>query len=137
MSFSKFNFHQKIQSAIQQSGYTAPTPIQQQAIGPILDKRDLLGLAQTGTGKTAAFVLPIIQRLLDRPSGKVRSLIIAPTRELAEQILDYVEKMSAGTSLKSLAVYGGVSKTAQALRPSARSPQRQGCGSFRSRDAGP
>ena len=116
MSFSKFNFHQKIQSAIQQSGYTAPTPIQQQAIGPILDKRDLLGLAQTGTGKTAAFVLPIIQRLLDRPSGKVRSLIIAPTRELAEQILDYVEKMSAGTSLKSLAVYGGVSKTAQALR---------------------
>ncbi|MDR3630286.1 MAG: DEAD/DEAH box helicase [Desulfocapsaceae bacterium] len=116
MSFSNFNFHQKIQSAIQQSGYTVPTPIQQQAIGPILDKRDLLGLAQTGTGKTAAFVLPLIQRLLDRPAGKVRGLIIAPTRELAEQILDYVEKMSVGTRLKSLAVYGGVSKHAQAVR---------------------
>jgi ATP-dependent RNA helicase RhlE len=116
MSFSNFSFHPKIQSAIQKSGYTVPTPIQQQAIGPILDKRDLLGLAQTGTGKTAAFVLPIIQRLLDRPAGKVRALIIAPTRELAEQILDYVEKMSQGTRLRSLAVYGGVNKNTQAVR---------------------
>jgi ATP-dependent RNA helicase RhlE len=116
MSFSNFNFHPKIQSAIQKSGYTAPTPIQQQAIVPILKKRDLLGLAQTGTGKTAAFVLPMIQHLLDGPAGKVRALIIAPTRELAEQILEYTEKMSEGTHLRSLAVYGGVSKHAQALR---------------------
>ena len=116
MSFSNFNFHPNIQSAIQKSGYTVPTPIQQQAIGPILDKRDLLGLAQTGTGKTAAFVLPIIQRLIDRPAGKVRALVIAPTRELAEQILEYVQKMSVGTRLRSLAVYGGVNKNTQAAR---------------------
>ena len=116
MSFSNFSFHPKIQSAIEKSGYTVPTPIQQQAIGPILDKRDLLGLAQTGTGKTAAFVLPIIQRLIDRPTGKVRALVIAPTRELAEQILEYVQKMSMGTRLRSLAVYGGVNKNTQAAR---------------------
>ena len=116
MSFSNFSFHPKIQSAIQKSGYTAPTPIQQQAIGPILDKRDILGLAQTGTGKTAAFVLPIIQRLIDRPAGKVGALVIAPTRELAEQILEYVQKMSIGTRLRSLAVYGGVNKNTQAAR---------------------
>jgi ATP-dependent RNA helicase RhlE len=116
MSFSNFSFHPKIQSAIQKSGYTVPTPIQQQAIGPILDKRDLLGLAQTGTGKTAAFVLPIIQRLIDRPAGKVGALVIAPTRELAEQILEYVQKMSIGTRLRSLAVYGGVNKNTQAAR---------------------
>lgn len=116
MSFSNFSFHPKIQSAIQKSGYTVPTPIQQQAIGPILDKRDLLGLAQTGTGKTAAFVLPIIQRLIDRPAGKVGALVIAPTRELAEQILEYVQKMSIGTRLRSLAVYGGVNKNTQATR---------------------
>jgi ATP-dependent RNA helicase RhlE len=116
MSFSNFNFHPKIQSAIQKCGYTVPTPIQQQAIIPILKKRDLLGLAQTGTGKTAAFVLPIIQHLLDKPAGKVRALIIAPTRELAEQILENTEKMSFGTNLRSLAVYGGVSKHAQTMR---------------------
>ncbi len=116
MSFSNFSFHPKIQSAIQKSGYTVPTPIQQQAIGPILDKRDILGLAQTGTGKTAAFVLPIIQRLIDRPAGKVGALVIAPTRELAEQILEYVQKMSIGTRLRSLAVYGGVNKNTQAAR---------------------
>ena len=116
MSFSNFSFHPKIQSAIQKSGYTVPTPIQKQAIGPILDKRDLLGLAQTGTGKTAAFVLPIIQRLIDRPAGKVGALVIAPTRELAEQILEYVQKMSIGTRLRSLAVYGGVNKNTQAAR---------------------
>lgn len=116
MSFSKFNFHTKIQSAIQKCGYTVPTPIQQQAIIPIMNKRDVLGLAQTGTGKTAAFVLPMIQHLLDKPAGKVHALIIAPTRELAEQILEYTEKMSCGTRLRSLAVYGGVSKHAQAVR---------------------
>jgi ATP-dependent RNA helicase RhlE len=116
MSFSNFNFHPKIQSAIQKCGYTAPTPIQQQAIIPILKKRDLLGLAQTGTGKTAAFVLPMIQHLLDKPTGKVRALIIAPTRELAEQILEHTEKMSCETRLRSIAVYGGVSKHAQAMR---------------------
>jgi ATP-dependent RNA helicase RhlE len=116
MSFSNFNFHPKIQSAIKRCGYTLPTPIQQEAIIPILKKRDLLGLAQTGTGKTAAFALPMLQLLLERPADKVRALVIAPTRELAEQILDHTEKMSFGTHLRSLAVYGGVSKNSQAAK---------------------
>lgn len=116
MSFNTFNFHPNILSAIQQCGYTKPTPIQQHAITPILEKKDLLGLAQTGTGKTAAFVLPMVQNLLDGPSGKIRALVITPTRELAEQIVDYAKTITGNTSLRCLAVYGGVSKTAQKIK---------------------
>ena len=86
MSFSSFKFHPLIAAGIKALGYATPTPIQVQAIPPVLAGRDVMGLAQTGTGKTAAFVLPILERLLPGPRGKVRSLIIAPTRELAEQI---------------------------------------------------
>ncbi|MCK5544589.1 MAG: DEAD/DEAH box helicase, partial [Desulfobulbaceae bacterium] len=98
---------------IQACKYVSPTPIQEQAIPAVLKGYDLLGLAQTGTGKTAAFVLPILQHLLRGPRGTVRVLIIAPTRELAEQIHNAIEKMAAGTGLRSIAVYGGVSKPAQ------------------------
>ena len=86
MKFAPFKFHSSITAGIKALGYTTPTPIQDQAIPPVLAGRDVMGLAQTGTGKTAAFVLPILERLLQGPRGRVRALIIAPTRELAEQI---------------------------------------------------
>lgn len=114
MSFTSFNFNKHISEGLKAQGYVAPTPIQSKAIQPILDGRDLLGLAQTGTGKTAAFVLPILQRLSDKPeSNSVQSLIITPTRELAEQIYTYIGNFSKRLNLNSCVVYGGVSKSAQ------------------------
>jgi ATP-dependent RNA helicase RhlE len=108
MSFSSFKFHPQIAAGVKALGYIDPTPIQVQAIPPILARKDVMGLAQTGTGKTAAFVLPILERLLPGPHGKVRALIIAPTRELAEQIHVAIGEMGRKTHLKSCTVYGGV-----------------------------
>ena len=85
MTFQPFNLDPRIAAGVQALGYTVPTPIQTQSIPPVMQGRDVIGLAQTGTGKTAAFVLPILQRLLGGPRGHVRALILAPTRELAEQ----------------------------------------------------
>jgi len=113
MSFNEFQFHPKLTAGINSCGYTSPTPIQQQAIPSILAGHDMLGLAQTGTGKTAAFVLPLLQRLLDGPRKVVRALIVAPTRELAEQINDNIVKMGRETGLRSVVVYGGVGKQPQ------------------------
>lgn len=90
-------------------GYVTPTPIQVKSIPPILEGRDVMGLAQTGTGKTAAFALPILQRLLDGPRGRVRVLVIAPTRELAEQTHDFFDALGRQTRLRSATIYGGVS----------------------------
>ena len=89
MSFNDFHFNTHISQAIQECGFISPTPIQKQAITPILERRDLLGLAQTGTGKTAAFILPTVQHLMITAGKQVRVLIVAPTRELAEQINDF------------------------------------------------
>jgi ATP-dependent RNA helicase RhlE len=117
MSFTIFNFNRHISEGLKRHGYAVPTPIQEQAIRPILDGRDLIGLAQTGTGKTGAFVLPILQQLSSRgPSGAIRSLIVAPTRELAEQTHAYIRKFSQGLNLRFCAVYGGVSREAQINR---------------------
>ena len=113
MSFTQFDFNPKIAAGIRACNYETPTPIQEKAIPAILDGRDILGLAQTGTGKTAAFVLPILQRMLKGPRGKVRTLIVAPTRELAEQINSDITKMARQTGLRSVAVYGGVGKLPQ------------------------
>ncbi len=113
MSFNDFHFNQHIINAVQQCGFTAPTPIQQQAIAPVLEGRDLLGLAQTGTGKTAAFILPVVQRLLESSGQGLRVLIVAPTRELAEQINVFTREIIKGTRLRSVVVYGGVSKHMQ------------------------
>ncbi len=113
MSFTKFDFHPKIAAGIKTCNYETPTPIQEKAIPAILDGRDIMGLAQTGTGKTAAFVLPILQRLLEGPRGKVRTLIVAPTRELAEQIHSDITKLGRQTGIRSIAVYGGVGKLPQ------------------------
>jgi len=113
MSFKNFKFDPRITTGIDACGYTIPTPIQKEAIPPILEGRDILGLAQTGTGKTAAFVLPLLQRLLDGPRKRVRALIVAPTRELAEQIHADITKMAKGTGLRSISIYGGVGKHPQ------------------------
>ncbi len=108
MSFEKFNFHGKILAGVEALGYTEPTAIQAQSIPPILAGSDVMGLAQTGTGKTAAFVLPILQRLIQGPRRKVRALIIAPTRELIEQTHKFIGQLGRRTGLRSLSVYGGV-----------------------------
>ncbi len=113
MSFTSFDFHPALQTALDSCGYKEPTPIQRQAIGPALEGRDIIGLAQTGTGKTAAFVLPMLQRLLAGPRKKIRALIVAPTRELAEQIDGYIGKLAQGTGLRSVVLYGGVGKHGQ------------------------
>ncbi|MGB7537193.1 MAG: DEAD/DEAH box helicase [Anaerolineales bacterium] len=93
---------------IQRAGFTAPTPIQTSAIPPALAGHDLIGTAQTGTGKTAAFVLPILQRLLAGPRKCTRALIVTPTRELAEQIHEVIRALGAETGLRSATIYGGV-----------------------------
>lgn len=114
--FETFNLHPRIAAGIQSAGYSTPTPIQKQAIPPILQGKDILGLAQTGTGKTAAFVLPILQRLMQGPRGYVRALVVAPTRELAEQINDTFVQLGKQTKTRSTAVYGGVGVNPQIQR---------------------
>ncbi len=109
MSFEKFAFHPFINAGILSAGYTTPTPIQAQTIQPVLDGRDVLGMAQTGTGKTAAFVLPILQRLLRGPRGRLRALILSPTRELAEQTHSVIKVLGRKTGMHSVSIYGGVS----------------------------
>src|SRR5208282_3916278 len=104
MSFSSFKLHPQIAAGVRALGYETPTPIQTRAIPPVLAGRDVMGLAQTGTGKTAAFVLPILERLLPGPRGKVRTLIIAPTRELAEQIHVSIGDLGRNTHLKSCTI---------------------------------
>jgi ATP-dependent RNA helicase RhlE len=108
VTFSGFNFSPRVAAGITALGYQEPTPIQQQAIPPIMAGRDVMGLAQTGTGKTAAFALPILQRLEAGPRGRVRALVIAPTRELAEQIHQSFVDLGRQTRLRSVTVYGGV-----------------------------
>jgi ATP-dependent RNA helicase RhlE len=113
MSFEAFNLHPSIMAGVRALGYSVPTPIQSQAVPLIMQGRDVIGLAQTGTGKTAAFVLPILERLRSGPRGRVRALIISPTRELAEQTCDVINTLGSRTGLQGIAVYGGVSMERQ------------------------
>jgi ATP-dependent RNA helicase RhlE len=108
MDFKEFNLNADVSAGISKAGYVRPTPIQVKAIPSVMQGRDVMGLAQTGTGKTAAFVLPILNRLMDGPRGVVRALIIAPTRELSEQINNEIRTLGRQTRLKSTTVYGGV-----------------------------
>jgi ATP-dependent RNA helicase RhlE len=108
MDFESLKLNPSIAASIKAIGYVEPTPIQAQAMPSVLEGRDVLGQAQTGTGKTAVFVLPILQRLEDRQRGWVRALIVAPTRELAEQINVAIGEMGRRTKIRSLTVYGGV-----------------------------
>jgi ATP-dependent RNA helicase RhlE len=106
--FNSLKLHPSLLRAIKELGFARPTPIQAEAIPPGLEGRDLLACAATGSGKTAAFLLPIIQRLIDRPRGKTRALVLAPTRELAAQILENLNDLSVHTPITGAAVFGGV-----------------------------
>jgi ATP-dependent RNA helicase RhlE len=113
VDFKQFKLHPQVQAGVEAMGYLTPTPIQQQAVGSVMEGRDVMGLAQTGTGKTAAFGLPMLHRLVPGPRGHVRALVIAPTRELAEQINDALNEMGKFTRLRSITVYGGVNINTQ------------------------
>ena len=113
MSFEQFSIDPRLVAGTKAMGFTIPTPIQKQAIPVVLQGRDVMGLAQTGTGKTAAFMLPILQRLTSGHRRRVRALIVAPTRELAEQIHQATRDLGRGTKVRSTTVYGGVPKGRQ------------------------
>jgi ATP-dependent RNA helicase RhlE len=113
MNFQEFDFHPSVAAGVKAAGYTSPTPIQEQSIPSVMAGCDVMGLAQTGTGKTAAFVLPILHRLMQGERGRVRALIVAPTRELAEQINEAITLMGRQTHLKSMTIYGGVPVNSQ------------------------
>lgn len=113
VNFKSFSFHPKINAGISSAGYDMPTSIQSQTIPAILGGKDVLGLAQTGTGKTAAFVLPILEHLMKGPRGKLRALILSPTRELAEQTNQAIKQLGSQTGLRSMSIYGGASASNQ------------------------
>ena len=120
MSFESFWLHPDLMRAIAEVGYTSPTPIQSQAIPVVIEGKDVMGAAQTGTGKTAAFTLPILQRLMPHANSSasparhpVRALILAPTRELADQISQNVTQYARYVPLRSAVVFGGVDMNPQ------------------------
>ena len=108
MSFSHFGLHAELQRGLRTLGFERPTPIQQEAIPPALEGRDILASAMTGSGKTAAFALPILHRLGARPRGTTRALVLTPTRELAAQIDEHVRALAGHTRLTSATVFGGL-----------------------------
>jgi ATP-dependent RNA helicase RhlE len=108
MSFSSFNLNPGLLRGVSDLGFTTPTPIQRDGIPPALAGRDVLACAMTGSGKTAAFALPILQRLAGGRRGTTRALVLAPTRELAAQIVDHFNGLGRHTGLSAAAVYGGV-----------------------------
>src|SRR5437868_5774584 len=117
MSFNSLGIIEPILRALHEEGYRTPTPIQQRAIPVVLDGTDLLGVAQTGTGKTAAFAVPILQILFEgKPHGKhkhIRCLILTPTRELAVQIEESFEAYGRHLGLSSVVIFGGVKQGQQ------------------------
>ena len=108
MSFSQFDLHPTLLKGVDALGFDKPTPIQADSIPPGLLGKDLLACAMTGSGKTAAFLLPILHRLIGKPRGTTRALILAPTRELAAQIAEHLQALAAHTGLRGAAVFGGV-----------------------------
>ncbi len=114
VTFDSFQLHPELLKGIRSLGFTRPTPIQGKAIPAVLAGRDVIGCAQTGTGKTAAFVLPILHRLLRGQSRQhMRALILAPTRELALQSMEHLRALSQHVHLKGAAIFGGVPMGAQ------------------------
>ncbi len=107
MTFHDFKFNQTLLDGLDAMGFDTPTPIQEQAIPVVLDNKDLIACAQTGTGKTAAYLLPVMSNIVNDGVGKLSTLIIAPTRELAQQIDQQVEGLAYFTGISSAAVYGG------------------------------
>jgi ATP-dependent RNA helicase RhlE len=113
MPFTTFKLHPDLLRGVRELGFTRPTPIQEQAIPPALEGRDLLACAMTGSGKTAAFLLPILHRLMSKPRGKTRALVLTPTRELAAQIEEHLRELAVHTPLSGAAVFGGVGMAPQ------------------------
>ncbi|UCC86893.1 MAG: DEAD/DEAH box helicase, partial [Anaerolineales bacterium] len=109
MKFEQLKLHPSLMQGVHEQGYSAPTPIQAQAIPAALEGRDVIACAPTGTGKTAAFLLPTLQHLLTGPPRQTRALVLTPTRELAIQVNDEMSHLNRYTPLKGVAVYGGVS----------------------------
>jgi ATP-dependent RNA helicase RhlE len=124
--FSSFGLHPDLLRGVQEMGFSTPTPIQQQAIPPVLEGRDLLACAMTGSGKTAAFLLPIIQRLLATPRRGTRALILTPTRELAAQIEEHLRGLAAHTKIRGASAWGRRSRPSGAASTSS-SPRRAAC----------
>lgn len=108
MPFTSLPLHRNLLKALKELGFARPTPIQAEAIPPALAGKDVLACAMTGSGKTAAFLLPILERLLDRPRGTTRALVLAPTRELAVQVLEHLNELAVHTPVTGAAVIGGV-----------------------------
>ena len=108
MPFSHFKLHPDLVKGIKDLGFVKPTPIQTDAVPPALEGRDLLACAMTGSGKTAAFLLPILNKLMSRPRGTTRALVLTPTRELAAQVLEDLNGLAVHTPLSAAAVFGGV-----------------------------
>ncbi|MBI4423677.1 MAG: DEAD/DEAH box helicase, partial [Elusimicrobia bacterium] len=115
MAFEELELHPNLMRAVEALGFQSPTPIQTQAIPLALEGRDVMGCAQTGSGKTAAYVLPLMQRMLAQPKPGLRALVLVPTRELAAQVLDSVRDLGRFTSLTAAAVIGGVGYKDQQL----------------------
>ena len=113
MSFTAFNLHPDLVRAVDALGFTTATPVQAKAIPPACAGRDLLACAMTGSGKTAAFLLPILQQFLGKPRGVTRALVLAPTRELAAQIDEHRRELGRFTRLSGAAVFGGVGMAPQ------------------------
>jgi superfamily II DNA/RNA helicase len=107
LTFDNFNFHPDLLDGLDSMGFNKPTPIQEQAIPIILEGKDLIACAQTGTGKTAAYVLPILDKVLDLNHGSINTLILSPTRELAQQIDQQIEGFSYYIDVSSIPIYGG------------------------------
>lgn len=107
-SFNDLGLNPELIRAVEELGFTRPTPVQAEAIPAGLEGRDVLACAMTGSGKTAAFLLPILQRLKDRPAGRTRALILSPTRELAAQTHQHFEELAKHTRIRGAAVFGGV-----------------------------
>ncbi len=112
-TFEDFGFNRQVLNAIADAGYAAPTPIQQKAIPPILNGQDVMGIAQTGTGKTAAYVLPLVMKLKYAQGEHARALIVAPTRELAMQIQENISTYARYTDLRTVVLYGGLGPKTQ------------------------
>jgi ATP-dependent RNA helicase RhlE len=113
MSFSSFALHPQLLTALEEKGFNQPTPIQKLAIPALLQGSDVMASAVTGSGKTAAFLLPLLHQLIGKPRGKTKGLVLVPTRELAVQIAEHFHDLALHTPLKAAAVYGGVSPVPQ------------------------
>src|SRR3989338_7705157 len=113
MTFKDLNLIEPLQQALHKQGYTTPTHIQSKSIPDLLKGKDMIGIAQTGTGKTAAFVLPILQRMNEKPTRALRTLVLAPTRELAAQIGESFAAYGEFLKFRHAVIFGGVDQKSQ------------------------